>query len=89
MRDQLTGQVPDEQGESLPGGGARGRRLETVREIQREMGRVYAEARRNRMQLDRAKGLTYILGQMAALVKAGDLEDRLAAIEARLRGGAP
>ena len=82
----MDAQELDPADDSAPGGGARGRRLETVREIQREMGRVYAEARRNRMQLDRAKGLTYILGQMAALVKVGDLEDRLDAIERRLKG---
>lgn len=85
----MAAQDLDVEDESPPGGGARGRRLETVREIQREMGRVYAEARRNRMQLDRAKGLTYILGQMAGLVKVGELEDRLASIEARLKGEAP
>ena len=85
----MTAQDLDVEDELPPGGCARGRRLETVREIQREMGRVYAEARRNRMQLDRAKGLTYILGQMAGLVKVGELEDRLASIEARLKGEAP
>lgn len=80
-------QVPDDESELPEGGGARGRQLDTIRLIQREMGRVYAEARRNRMKMDRAKGLVYILGQLAGLVKVGDLEDRLAAIEARIKGG--
>lgn len=85
--DQTSRQVPDPERDSGEGTSARGRPLNTLQEVRREMTRVYWEARRNRMQMDRAKGLVYMLGQLSALVKEGELMDRIAEVERVLKGG--
>ena len=83
----MAAQVPDAEHDSDPAPQARGRKLDSLQDVRREMTRVYWQARRNRMQMDRAKGLVYILGQLSALVKEGELMDRIADLERRLTGG--
>lgn len=83
----MAAQVPDAEHDSDPAPQARGRPLDSLQDVRREITRVYWEARRNRMQMDRAKGLVHILGQLSALVKEGELMDRIAEVERVLKGG--
>lgn len=53
-----------------PGGKARRRPLDTLERCRRELSRVYWEARDGTMPLDKAKGLTYLLSQVAAVLRA-------------------
>lgn len=83
----MAAQVPDAEDDSDPAPQARGRKLDSLQDVRREMTRIYWEARRNRLKMDRAKGLVYMLGQLSALVKEGELMDRIAELERRLQRG--
>jgi len=59
-------------------------RLKTLDDIRVELAKVYREARTRTLDLADAKGLSYILTVMSALVKDTALEERIAALEAKV-----
>lgn len=85
---------PDDIGEDRtppPGGKGRRRPLDTLERCRRELSRVYWEARDGTMPLDKAKGLTYLLSQVAAVLKAetsteADLAALLQQVRDKLKG---
>ena len=58
-------------------------RLDTVGGVVKAMGRVYRQARRAEIEVERAGKLVYMLTQMRAALEVVSLEDRIAALEAR------
>ena len=58
-------------------------RLDTVGGVVTELGRVYRQARRGEMETSEAKALTYVLREIRCALEAGDIEQRIAALEAR------
>lgn len=61
--------------------------LSTAEDIRREMGRVYREARSNKLPINEATKLTYILTQILRATEVYLLEERLSALELRHSGG--
>lgn len=60
----------------------RGRlRLGSLREVRREMAKVYAEARSGEMKTDVASRLVYILTQLSNLIRDSELEQRVQELE--------
>jgi hypothetical protein len=60
------------------------RRLTCVREVRREMARVYAEARTGQLRTDVATRLVYILTQLSNLIRDSELEERVQQLEQEL-----
>lgn len=58
-------------------------KLDTLRSIRDELGRVYREARTAKLATQDATRLAYLLGQLRETVVLIDLESRLAALEER------
>lgn len=78
----------DEQGdEGIPSPGkGRRRPLDTLDRCRRELSRVYWEARDGTLALDKAKGLTYLLSQVATVLRAESAaEPELAALLQQVR----
>ena len=61
--------------------------LSTTEDIRREMGRVYREARTNKLPINEATKLTYILTQILRATETFLLEERLSTLELTHFGG--
>ena len=61
-------------------------RLKTLDDVRLELSKVYREARTNKLPLDTAKGLGYLLTLVSALLKDTQLEQRISALEGAIRG---
>lgn len=57
-------------------------RLNNIREVRREMAKVYSEARSGMLRKDDATRLVYILTQLSNLIRDSELEERVVALEA-------
>lgn len=69
-------------GEILPGKATQSKaRLNTIGEIRREAAKVYNEARSGTLQSGEATRFTYILNVIATLIRDGELENRVKALE--------
>ncbi len=72
------------EGELIPANPVRSRlRLGSIREIRRELQKVYESAKAGRMSTQDAGRLTYILQALANMVKDSDLEERIKKLEQR------
>lgn len=60
-------------------------RLATASDVRREMADLYRQARTGDIEITDATRLTYMLTQLAALLRLDDLEQRTAALERALR----
>lgn len=64
----------------------RPRQLDTLDRVRRELSTIYHQAKSGAMEMDRAKGLTYLLSQIAAVLKSQTVsETELAALLAQVR----
>lgn len=61
------------------------RRLATASDVRREMADLYRQARTGSLEIADATKLTYMLTQLATLLRLDDLEQRTAALERALR----
>ena len=59
-------------------------RLNTVRECRRELAKVYVEARAGLIDTQTATRLAYLLQTLAAMIRDGDMEDRILALETEI-----
>lgn len=60
--------------------------LDTLERVRRELSAIYYAAKTGSIELDRAKGLTYLLSQIAAVLKAETAsEPELAALVQQVR----
>lgn len=59
-------------------------RLNTVRECRRELAKVYADAKAGIIPTQDATRLTYMLNALATMIRDGELEDRVRALESQL-----
>ena len=64
-------------------GGKRAIRLKTLNDLRVEISRVYSDARRDQIPVDKASKLVYILSQAGRVIEGSTLEDRLAALESK------
>jgi len=62
-------------------------RLNTVRECRRELAKVYADAKVGRIETQTATRLCYLLTSLAAMIRDGELEDRVRALETQIQQG--
>ena len=60
------------------------RRLNSIREVRREMSRVYCEARNGTLRTDVATRLIYMLTALSTLIRDSELEQRVAELEQEL-----
>jgi hypothetical protein len=58
-------------------------RLDSMLRLRREMTRVYIEARDGRRSVSDAARLSYMLGMIGRTIESCEMEDRLAALEAK------
>ena len=56
--------------------------LDTIGGVCCEMAKVYRQARRDEIEVEKASKLVYMLSQMRAGLELVSLEDRIAALEA-------
>lgn len=72
-------------GEHLPARATPRRRipLRTLRDVRKEMARVYTECRRGDLDIADGSKLTYMLSQVGKVIADHELEARIAALEAR------
>ncbi|MFA4940009.1 hypothetical protein [Brevundimonas sp.] len=76
------------EGEVLPAPPTPARpRLNTVRECRRELAKVYADAKVGRIETQTATRLCYLLTSLAAMIRDGELEDRVRALETQIQQG--
>ena len=68
------------------GEGARRLQIRTLDAVRRHMVARYNDARTGHMTIADAKGLVYLLGQIAYVIREGEIERRLADLEARIEG---
>ena len=61
--------------------------LSTAEDVRREMGRVYREAKTNKLPINEATKLTYILTQILRATETFLLEERLSTLELAHSGG--
>ncbi len=59
--------------------------LKTAQNVRAEIARVYREMRTGRMQPEMATKLTYVLAVLGRMIEAGDLEQRVEALENQKR----
>lgn len=59
-------------------------RLTCIREVRREMAKVYCEARAGTLRTDAATRLVYILTQLSNLIRDSELEARVQQLEHEL-----
>ena len=76
--------TPVEVLEPLPTPRALVRKLANIREVRREMAKVYAEARIGQLRTDTATRLVYILTQLSNLIRDSELEERVQQLEREL-----
>ncbi len=62
-------------------------RLNTIDDVKKELGRLYREARANRVDSQTASRLANMLSILGRLIEGADLEERLARIEEHVRKG--
>ena len=62
-------------------------RLNTVRECRRELAKVYADAKAGVIATQTATRLCYLLTSLATMIRDGELEDRVRALENQIDGG--
>lgn len=83
----MTDRAQPLEGELLPARGtpppARRIPLKTLRDVRREMSRVYGECRRGTLDVADGSKLTYMLSQVGRVIADHELEVRIAALEAR------
>lgn len=82
------GSPVDAENEAGGGGSSRKRHrpLDSLERVRRELSAVYFQAKDGTMNMERAKGLTYLLSQLAAVLKAeAGNESELAALLAQVR----
>ena len=60
-------------------------RLATVRDVRREAARLYTEARNGQLEPHVATRLAYLLQTIAGLIRDGEIEARLSALETQLK----
>lgn len=73
-----------------PKGETRVGKLDSIRDVRAELGRLYRTARRNcgeDISPTDASKLAHILSTIGRQLEASELEDRIAALEERLREG--
>ena len=58
-------------------------KLESLLDVRCELGRVYREGRREQISVDRQRVLITNLNALSTVIRDGDIEQRLAALEAR------
>lgn len=58
-------------------------KLETVRDVRRELARIYREARRGELKPETATKLAFLLDLTARMIERNELEARIEALEAR------
>jgi hypothetical protein len=81
----MTAEVIDDEHDSGPGWSAeRGKPLDTLNDIRREVRSLYWAARRNRIDLQRAKGLAYLLQILHTVTRDAEMAQRLQAIDLAL-----
>lgn len=56
-------------------------KLSNIEGCQHEIARLYREARREEIDLSRAKGLVWILEELSGLIRDSDLEKRVEKLE--------
>lgn len=56
-------------------------RLGSIGEVRKQMAEVYREVRNGKIELREATAYTYILRELAALIRDHDLETRIEALE--------
>jgi len=56
-------------------------KLDTLKDIQHEMGRVYKEARSSMLDVQDASKFVYMLGTLGKLIETSDVVDRLEKLE--------
>lgn len=59
-------------------------RLASIREVRREMAKVYAEARAGELRTEVATRLVYMLTQISNLIRDSELEQRVQQLEQEL-----
>lgn len=70
------------EGELIPANPVRSRlRLGSIREVRRELQKVYEDAKAGRMSTQDAGRLTYILQSLASMIRDSDLESRIQKLE--------
>lgn len=57
--------------------------LKTLRDVRREMARVYCACRHGQIEVTDGSKLTYMLAQLGKVIADHELEARIAALEAR------
>lgn len=61
-------------------------RLGSIREVRREMAKVYAEARAGDLPTSAATRLVYILNAISTLIRDSELEQRVQQLEQEIAG---
>jgi hypothetical protein len=71
------------EGELIPANPVRSTRLRlgSIREVRRELQKVYEDAKAGRMTTQDAGRLTYILQALAGMIRDSDLEERIKKLE--------
>jgi len=71
------------EGELIPANPVRSTRLRlgSIREVRRELQKVYEDAKAGRMSTQDAGRLTYILQALAGMIRDSDLEERIKKLE--------
>lgn len=64
-------------------------RLNTVRECRRELAKVYADAKAGVIATQNATRLCYLLTSLATMIRDGELEDRVRALENEIQKVSP
>lgn len=57
-------------------------KLNTVRDVQNQIARLYREARSGTIKVEDASRLANVLAILGRMIEGGDVEDRIAALEA-------
>lgn len=71
------------EGELIPANPVRSTRLRlgSIREVRRELVKIYEEAKAGRMSTQDAGRLTYMLQTLAGMIRDSDLEERIKKLE--------
>ncbi len=80
-RDEIPAQPPAVTGVLLAPTPRARSRLTTIREIRREMAKVYLEARNGELRTDSATRFVYMLTQLSNLIRDSELEGRVQQLE--------
>lgn len=60
-------------------------RLTTVREVRRELAKLYTEARTGKIETSDATRLAYLLTSLANMIRDSEMEERIEALEAEIK----